>query len=66
MADSKADISVGGEGMTAILELHGGLQSITDSAAVAVVNDGFTAIKSGQIDAGMNVIMDSMIALRRR
>ena len=66
VADSKADISVGGEGMAAILELHGGLQSITDSAALAVVSDGFTAIKSGQIDAGMNVIMDSMIALRRR
>lgn len=66
VADSKTDVSVGSEGMAAMLELHSGLQTITDAKAVAMVTEGLGAIKSGSTNAGLNVIMDSMIAIRRR
>ena len=66
VADSKTDVSVGSEGMAAILELHSGLQTITGEKAAAIVTDGFAAIKSSSTNAGLNVMVDSMIALRRR
>ncbi|MFA7061675.1 MAG: hypothetical protein WC156_12770 [Pedobacter sp.] len=65
IAESKTDVSVGSEGMTAMLELHNGLQTITDVKAVAMVTDGFTTIKNSSTNAGLNVMMDSMITIRR-
>lgn len=66
VAESKTDVSVGSEGMAAMLQLQNGLQTITNDKAVAVVADGFGAIKNISANAGLNVMMDSMIAIRRR
>jgi len=66
IAESKINVSAGSEGMAAMLELHNGLQSITDDKAAAMVTDGFNSIKSSSANTGLNLVMDSMIALRRR
>ena len=65
IADSKTDVSVGSEGMAAMLELNNGLRAITDAKAVTVVTDGFSAIKNSSTNSGLNVMMDSMIKIRK-
>ncbi|RII29848.1 MAG: hypothetical protein CXR30_11085 [Geobacter sp.] len=66
IAESKINVSAGSEGMAAMLELQSGLQSITDDKAATMVTDGFNSIKSSSTNTGLNLVMDSMIALRRR
>jgi len=66
VAESRTDVSVGSEGMSAMLELQNSLRTMTDEKAVAMVTEGFGTIKSSSNNSGLNLIMDSMIEIRRR
>lgn len=66
IAERKIDVSAGSEGMAAMLELQTGLQSMRDDTAAALVTDGFSAIKVSSANTGLNLVLDAMIAQRRR
>lgn len=66
VAESRTDVSVGSEGMSAMLELQNSLRTMTDEKAVAMVTDGFSTIKNSSNNSGLNMIIDSMIEIRRR
>lgn len=66
IADSKTDVSVGSDGMAAMMTLNSGLAVVKDAQAVTVVNDRFSAIKETSASAGLAMMMDSMTANRMR
>jgi len=64
IADSKTEVSAGSDGMTALLTLNNGMQTISDEQAVATLHNRFNAIKQGTTNAGLVMMLDSMNAQR--
>ena len=65
VAESKADVSVGSEGMAAMLEMNKGLQRITDNNAMTLVTGGFAELRKISVQSGLNVIMDAIVTKRK-
>lgn len=66
LADSKTSVAVGSEGMAAMLTLNNGLATISDTQAMATVNDRLNTIKTGSTDAGLTMMIDAMTSTRIR
>lgn len=65
IATSKTDVSMGSEGMAALLNLNNSLATIGDQQAKAMVADRFGRIKSAGTSSNLAMAMDAMVAKLR-
>jgi hypothetical protein len=65
IADSKADVSVGSEGMAAMLSLNNSLATLSDKQAKGTITNRFNTIKASGASTGLVMVMDSMVTKLR-